>query len=492
MSRGQYLLEVVSVWGFSTLYGKMGLMARKIIVFCFILALIMGNFAIPSKVLAACDPNNLNIENKTNAELQQILDECDKEIAAQQKIIDANRDQQKTLNKGISDLSATINKSQLEIKAKATQIKKLGDNITEKKQYIGKLETRMEEIKKSISRMLRETYSVQETSDIEILLSSKSLSSFFTNVNDFQTINEKLHDLIMELTDTKKTTEDQKKDLEDKKAQVEKLKFEEEKAKALTETLKKEKQKILDATKGQEKVYQKVLADKERLKNQISNRLFRTVGGTEITFGEAVKLIQPYESTIGVDAALVLAVLTQESSVDGLIGKNIGKCYYNQSAKNSSNQVMAPSQVSSFLAIMSDIGLNPDTTPVSCPIYSDGAYGGAMGPAQFMPKTWWDIEANVGYKKRVGSVIGTSIPSPFNNKEAFVGTALYLKDAQDRCKTAFSAKSDIWACAASKYYGGLALKGTRLNSYMYGKYGYGHQVAVRAAQFQNDINTLAL
>ncbi len=141
---------------------------------------------------------------------------------------------------------------------------------------------------------------------------------------------------------------------------------------------------------------------------------------------------------------------------------------------------------------MSEIGLNPITTPVSCPIYSDGAYGGAMGPAQFMPKTWWDIDAGVGYKSRVGAVIGSSVPSPFNNREAFVGTALYLKDAQNICKNSFSKTSDIWACAASKYYGGLALKGTRLKSYMYGTYGYGHQVAVRAAQFQNDINTLNL
>jgi hypothetical protein len=107
---------------------------------------------------------------------------------------------------------------------------------------------------------------------------------------------------------------------------------------------------------------------------------------------------------------------------------------------------------------MSELGMDAAKTPVSCPIYSDGAYGGAMGPAQFMPKTWWDVESNTGFKARVASVIGSYSASPFENKDSFVGTALYLKDAQTRCKTSFSKQWDIWACSASKYYGGLALK----------------------------------
>jgi hypothetical protein len=260
----------------------------------------------------------------------------------------------------------------------------------------------------------------------------------------------------------------------------------------LLQNLKKEKQQILDVTKGQESAYKKIIAQKERAKNQIRNRLFRTVGGVELTFGEALKIIQPYESTVGVNSALVLAILTQESSINGLIGKNIGKCYYNQSARNSSNSVMSPSQTPSFLAIMSDLGMNANTTPVSCPIYQDGQYGGAMGPAQFMPKTWWDIGAQVGYKSRVGSVINSVLPSPFENKDSFVGTALYLKDAQARCQTAFTRQWDVWACSAAKYYGGLALKGSTLSNYMYRSSGYGYQVAQRATQFASDINTLNL
>ncbi len=447
-------------------------------------------FSSPKHSLAVtCDTS---LEGKTDQELQAISDQCDRDIAAQQAVLGETQKQSSELTKGIAELTARINESKLKIKGNDAKIKQLKANIVVKNTYIGQLSERMDNIKKSIAKMLISNYQTDQVSTVEIFLSSENLSNFFKDVDNFSTINAKLRDLNAELTGVKVDTEKAKKDLEAKKAQEEKLKFEQETTKAQSENLQKQKQTILTITKGQEEIYKKTIADLERKKNQIRNRLFRTVGGEELTFGEALKVIRPYESTIGVSSALVLAVLTQESSVDSMIGKNIGKCYYNQPAKNNNNSVMSPSQIPSFLAIMSDIGLNPNTTPVSCPIYSDGSYGGAMGPAQFMPKTWWDVSTSFGYKNRVGAVIGSTLPSPFNNKEAFVGTALYLKDAQDRCKTAFSKTSDIWACSASKYYGGLMLKGSRLYSFMYGTYGYGHQVAVRAAQFQKDIDTLDL
>jgi peptidoglycan hydrolase CwlO-like protein len=437
----------------------------------------------------SCDAN---VEGKSNSELQAILDQCDRDIAEQKAILSKTQKQSSDLEKGIAELTYKINTTQIEINARTAKIKQLGENITTKTQYIGVLSTRMENIKKSVSKMIRDTYNLNNISLIEIALSSQDLSDLFKDIDSYATIDKKLRELTSELTTTKKTSETEKKDLETRKAQEEKLKFEQDAEKRQLEVYKKEKQNILTATKGQESAYKKIIADKEKLKNQISNRLFRTVGGQELTFGEALKIIKPYESTIGVSSALVLAILTQETSVDGLIGKNIGKCYYNQSAKNTNGTVMSKTQIPSFLAIMSELGLNPDKTPVSCPIYADGEYGGAMGPAQFMPTTWWNIGTETGYKNRVGAVLGSSVPSPFNSRDAFVGTALYIKDAQTICKTAFTKKTDIWACSASKYYGGLSLKGSRLSTYMYGKYGYGKQVADRAVQFEKDIDTLSL
>jgi hypothetical protein len=145
---------------------------------------------------------------------------------------------------------------------------------------------------------------------------------------------------------------------------------------------------------------------------------------------------------------------------------------------------MSDTQKPYYLEIMSNIGLNADTSPVSCAICRDGNYGGAMGPAQFMPETW------TGIVKRVSNIIGVSYPSPFENSAAFTASAVLLKDNQDRCKSAFTKRNDIWACAASKYYGGLNLKGSKLTNFMY--YGYGSSVLKRALQFEKDIDTLNL
>ncbi|MEI7480064.1 MAG: hypothetical protein WCJ59_00350 [bacterium] len=420
---------------------------------------------------------------KTPDELQAILDQCEKEIADQKTILTSTKQQSSLLEKNIADLNYKINKSQLEIKARNVKILQLGDNITSKKVYIGQLSDRLINIRESISKLVRNSGVLEDFTLTEVLLSNQNLSDFMADADRYAEINKQLRDLSLELKGVKVESEDQKKQLESKQLSEQKLKYEQEAEKKKTEKYKVEKQSLLKFTKGQETAYAKEIAEKERVRNEIQNRIFRTVGGQEIKFGDALKLIQPYESTIGVSPALVLAVLFQESSVNGIIGKNIGKCTYNQSSSCISGKtVMSDSQKPAFLSIMSSLGINPDSQQISCAICRDGSYGGAMGPAQFMPVTWNAITS------RITRVLGVANPSPFVNLHAFTASALLLKDNQDRCKTAFTTKKDIWACAASKYYGGLGLSGSRLLSYM--RTGYGAQVAKRALQFEKDIDLL--
>lgn len=429
-----------------------------------------------------CDTN---LDGKSDQELQAISAQCDADLADLNSKYSSTKQYSSKLQQGIADLNYKITKIQLEIKAKNAKIKQLGDNIVVKTKYIGQLSDRMENIRVSIGKMLRDTYAMDDMTIINVLLSTDNLSNFFLDTDSYSTINQKLKILIDELSGVKKTSEDEKKALEDRRTQEAKLKYEQEQAKTTTEGLKSEQQSLLSLTKNKEAEYQKLIAEKEKLKNQIRNKLYRTASGEEISFGDALKIIQPYESTIGVNSALILAVLFQESAVDNTIGKNIGKCTYNQASSCIAGKtVMSDTQKPSYLSIMSNLGLNPNTTPISCAICRDGNYGGAMGPAQFMPVTW------DGITSRVSNIIGIAYPSPFENLAAFTASAVLLKDNQTRCKTAFTKRNDIWSCSAAKYYGGLSLAGTKLRNSM--RYGYGASVLKRALQFEKDIATLNL
>ena len=67
-----------------------------------------------------------------------------------------------------------------------------------------------------------------------------------------------------------------------------------------------------------------------------------------------------------------------------------------------------------FLEITSSMGLDPLKTVVSCPIPSAGGFGGAMGPAQFIPSTWKEVARQI------------DISNPWNANDAILASSRYL------------------------------------------------------------------
>lgn len=414
--------------------------------------------------------------------LQEQLDVYEKEIVDLENKIAESKRKGTSLKGEITTLNSKIEKINLQIKAVNLSIAKLNQEVNQTTQEIHETENYISTNKGNLADTLTNIYYNDNVDTIEILLKSNELSEFFGNVNDLSSVQENLRGTLEDLVVARSELLDEKNRLDLAKADKESVKAYQDSQRALVQRIRAEKDTLLKVTKGQESIFKDLAVEKKKAAAEIRNKIFRLLGGGELRFEEAVRIAKVAENATGVRAALILSVLTQESAIDGVIGKNLGKCYYNTLRNNASGTVMSNTQKPVFLAILAELGpsYDPNTTPVSCPISSDGQYGGAMGPAQFMPTTW------MLYKNRVGRITGGNPPNPFNNLDAFTATALYLKDGLDGCRALYTNLFSQENCAAAKYYAG----GNWRNYIRTGRYGF--RVAERAADIEQDIEIILI
>lgn len=451
------------------------------------LAFLVLFFGILTPTFAQVVCTTEGLDGRTDDELRAIADQCDKEKAEHERALNEKQRETVTIERDVAVAEFKINTAKSDIRTSDVKIKQLKNTIVGKTETIRTLSLDSARVRGSIAELLRKTEELDSYSLPEVALSGRTLSDFFTDVESFTSIKSGLSEALSEMNAIIEKTETEKEALLEKEQNERGVRLAREREQKKEEAYRREKGLLLSLSKKEESAYKEQIAQKEAIKRAIRSKIFRTVGGAEIAFGDALKLIQPYEEVLGVESALVLAVLFQESGEGGVIGGNLGRCTYDQPKNNADGTVMSKSQHASFLAIVDELGLNPASVPVSCPIPADGQYGGAMGPAQFMPNTWWNVNTDTGYKKRIAKMLSVLVPSPFENLHAFTGTGLYLSDAFQGCKTLFSSTFDRWSCAAAKYY-----SGNNFRRHMSAPYSYGYKVAVRAREFQKDIDTLNL
>ncbi len=400
------------------------------------------------------------------AKLEQELANLEKEIAAKQKELEKQKGQSVSISRDISILSAQIEKSKLDIRAKNLVIQKLGGEINAKNKKIEALSTKMSKEKESLAQLIRKERQLDDKSIVSVVLSQDKISDAYGDVVAFASIKEGIQKSIDEIRGVRTLTEAERKSLEDKKNQETDTKAELESAKAKVELSEAEKQRLLSISKNKETEYQKILAEKAKKRSEILAAIFNLVGGSkQINFETALVYAKEAQKQTGIDPAFLLAILTQESN----LGENVGQCYLTDTTTgngkgantgSAQKRVMSPTRdVPVFLDIVSKLGLDYSTTRVSCwiPMYRTKydeklkkyvtdysqpyGWGGAMGPAQFIPSTWKMFES------RLKTVLGYNA-SPWNPKDAFTASAMYLTDLG-----AIGNSSSAQIKAACRYYG---------------------------------------
>jgi peptidoglycan hydrolase CwlO-like protein len=409
-------------------------------------------------------------EEDERAKLEAELADLEQQISEYENTIEVYRTQGNTLKGEISTLEAKISKINLQIKAITLSLSKLNGEISDTTGRIDEVQSNINSNTDALAGLIQKVYEEDQRGLMEILLNNPKLSDFFGSVNDLFIVQDSLRIAIEDLAKLKEELITQKELLAMERADVEALKEYQVRQKESVQTTKQTKDQLLAVTKGEESKYQTLLTETQKTAAEIRSRIFELLGGGQMTFEEAYDFARLAEQTTGVRAALILAVLDRESA----LGRNVGQCKYDENPyypdRASNKTTMHPTRdIPYFLAITKKLGLDPDTTLVSCPIPSDGAYGGAMGPAQFIPSTW------VMYENAVSGLTGSSPASPWRNSDAFIATGLLLRDNG-------AATSELMA--AAKYYCGGGWQRYVCTNV------YGRNVVDIAKRFQQDINVL--
>ena len=460
---------------------------KLVSLFILFLVLFLPSFVLAEDLEQVCEIEKIEAEcdKLSQDECRLLLEKCEKYYREQSEAIgeDLNKTGQEkktlenkiyTLNKKIKNLSYQINQSNL-------IVKDLGIQVQDTEVSIGKTSLTIEDSKDKLANILRTIYEEDQKPIIEILFSESEISDFFDNLVALELLNSKSKELLQDIKLLKRNLERQKISLDEEKVDLEHMVEIQTVQKRENAETKQEQEYYLELTETE---YQKYLGEKKEVDEkaaEIRARIFKLIGVSEApTFGEAYEMAKHVESITGVRPAFLLAVLTQESN----IGKNVGQCYLKNSTTGAGevirsgkvlSRVMKPTRdVGPFLTITEELGRDPFATPVSCPM--SYGYGGAMGPAQFIPSTW------ILYRDRLEAIIGKP-GDPWNIKDAFLASALYLSDF-GAAKQTYNGEFN----AALSYFAGPSWYKSKYKSVYERDYGY--PVMSITKRYESDIEKI--
>jgi len=404
-------------------FGKTKATGQKVvslIILFFILISIVQNDATAPIFFQSREAEALYDEER--AKLQKELEEVEKQIAEYENLVVTTQQEKAALQRKINELKSKAEKINLQIKSTNLNLQYLEVRIDETTTSVIQTTEKINNIKNNLANLLQYFSQLNQTSPLEILLSSKTISEFFDYSNALYSLQEKILENIEQLEELKITLNNQNQELMSDKEETQKLLAMQMLQKQELESTKKEQSYLLEVTQGNEVKYQQMLSASKEKATEIKNRIYQLIGvKTQVTFGEALEIANWVGSRTGIRPAFLLAILTQESN----LGQNVGTCNRpGDPAYKSWRAVMKPGRDQApFLQICQELGLDPDTTPVSCPMYQGGqqvGWGGAMGPAQFIPSTW------MVYKDQVSQITGNHPANPWDIRDSFVAAALYL------------------------------------------------------------------
>lgn len=393
------------------------------------------------------------------AALQQQLSTLESEITQNQTKLADEQKQRASLERDVAILDSKIEAAQLAIKARNLTIQGLKSDIADKQKGIQSLDTKVAAGEESLAQILRETREIDDMSFAQIALGG-SLSDLFQEIDNFETIQKALGTSFTQMAAARSDLSARKQALEEQQQEEQDLLQLQVLQQNYLKGVEKQKQDLVIAARGQEAIYQQVIATKQQSVAQIRAALFNLRDTKAVSFGDMYAYAKEASVKTGVRPALILGVLSEESN----LGQNLGTGNWRVDMNPTRDQPV-------FQQITAGLGLDPNSMPVSKrPYYG---WGGAMGPAQFIPSTWQL------YSDRIANATGQTPPNPWEPRTAVFAAAILLMDNGADSQTRSAER-----LAALRYLAGR--KNATKSAYAF----YGDDVMELAAKFQSQIDIL--
>ena len=363
---------------------------------------------------------------------QKELESVQKKINVMDLLIKSKEKKAKTAEQEISILNNSLEQQNLEIQKTSIAVEQTRLDIEIAQDNIAAKEILIESEKKIIKDYLRILYKTDGASFLEIILSEDKISDAWREFEAVKSIQSKMKSALKKIKQEKTSLEENKDKLLEKQEEQNYLLMMQESQEEALRSDKILKEKFLKKIDNQKKRLKASLDSAAKIKNSLKEEIFNLKSsGVSMSMKKALDIARFAASKTGIRPEFLLGLLKVESD----LGNNVGTGNYKTD--------MNPHQHEAFFAITKKIGMNPETAPVSKKPKRYKGWGGAMGPAQMMPKTW------LGYEAAVAALTGHNPPSPWDNKDAFTAAAIKLSRDGASSKT----RDGEWK-AAMKYLAG--------------------------------------
>lgn len=203
----------------------------------------------------------------------QDIASLEKEIRSYQSQIDDLGQQANSLKSAIKSLDLTRKKFETDIKITENKIENKNYEISNLNSQIHSKEDDISDDKRIIDNVFKEIYKTDSYSLVEKVLSKNSIADTLSSMEKLNSLQTKLYDRINTLNNIKQDLEANKKASEKAKNDLINLKNELNNQRDLVRNATNEKNQLLNETKQSEAEYQRILANKQELKQSIEKEI---------------------------------------------------------------------------------------------------------------------------------------------------------------------------------------------------------------------------